>query len=566
MVLDKSGTLLSSILSEDLQKTPDLASTLNQYTSTMKNSTNKFITIGGTNYYLSFTNQNQNKWYLISLIPSNILFKDVLISSVIGALIMIGIILLSFAVSFSFARRLNRPIQVLTKIAHGQKVDVLPSKILNTEEFQFIISMFEAMREQNQQLDELKKETAYSLKQDFLNSLISGSNIHSLERTETKLRKLNLSYLLASPLCMCVFKIDQYNLFLSSNSQKERWALRFAIVNIAEEVSSSCFTCEIFSRENDKFIMLIQCDSNQDYKLFQKKLEMVLSDIQQNVKKCLDLSLSVAYSTLFQGLEHLPSMYSNMKNSLLLKLKYGHKCIITPYMMDDMNTDNFRLQVEKLEQFTAKILEGNQDATWQLYLRISEQLYLYSYNEIISGLIYITYSVYTRVFQKYALLKDGLSVNMKKFMTDLQNAEISEDLDQAMYLLITTICDKINAARNISSHQNIDFITQRVCEIINKKYSYNALCLSLIAEELGLSPNYIGQIFKNTMGKSVAQYILDFRMEKLAEYLKNSKLQLNNIIEKVGLEKNNYFYTKFKKHFGVSLGDYRQKLGQNGDE
>lgn len=64
-------------------------------------------------------------------------------------------------------------------------------------------------------------------------------------------------------------------------------------------------------------------------------------------------------------------------------------------------------------------------------------------------------------------------------------------------------------------------------------------------------------MFKTATGKSVAQYILDYRMEKLAAYLDDGNQPLHVILEKVGIEKSNYFYTQFKKHFGMSLGEYR---------
>jgi len=36
-------------------------------------------------------------------------------------------------------------------------------------------------------------------------------------------------------------------------------------------------------------------------------------------------------------------------------------------------------------------------------------------------------------------------------------------------------------------------------------------------------------------------------------------LPINEILEKCGIEKSNYFYTSFKKYFGVSLTEYRLK-------
>ena len=55
-------------------------------------------------------------------------------------------------------------------------------------------------------------------------------------------------------------------------------------------------------------------------------------------------------------------------------------------------------------------------------------------------------------------------------------------------------------------------------------------------------------------------------MDTLSYYLEHTSRSLSRILEKVGIEKNNYFYTQFKKHFGMSLGDYRKNKNQMGQE
>ena len=44
------------------------------------------------------------------------------------------------------------------------------------------------------------------------------------------------------------------------------------------------------------------------------------------------------------------------------------------------------------------------------------------------------------------------------------------------------------------------------------------------------------------------------------EDFRGHSLSVSDILEKVGLEKNNYFYTRFKNYFGMPLGEYRQKF------
>ena len=232
-------------------------------------------------------------------------------------------------------------------------------------------------------------------------------------------------------------------------------------------------------------------------------------------------------------------------------------------MVDEMDTDDFQIPINKEETLINKILDAKYDAAIKIYGEISKQLFTYNYNEVMFSLIHLMYNVYTSIVLKYSNLKEEITIILKNFMADLQTAEISNDIDRLMKHSIENMCKKIDDSRNNSNNQNKNIITQSICEIIEKEYSNNAICLSFIAEQLGLSPNYIGHIFKSVKNKSIAQYIMDIRMEKLAYYLNNTSLPLDTMIENVGLDKNNYFYTLFKKHFGMSLSEYKLTLNHN---
>lgn len=50
-------------------------------------------------------------------------------------------------------------------------------------------------------------------------------------------------------------------------------------------------------------------------------------------------------------------------------------------------------------------------------------------------------------------------------------------------------------------------IVNNIIAIINEKYFDKNLCLNCIADTLMMSSIYIGRIFKDIQGKSVAEYI-----------------------------------------------------------
>lgn len=566
IVMDSDMTVLSSVLTPRLLENADTFSSFKEKFADDKRFGNGFFTIDKTRYFYSFTRDNVNNWYLISLVPSSIIFKDIISAVLISSAIMISVFLFCILLCLFFAKRLNTPIQKVTHLLEDQAYGDSDVKLQVPTEFQHILTVFESLHQNNQKLNTLKKKNAQSYKESFLNSLVTGNRTEPVDSTLRALESQNLTYLTDQPICMAVLKIDNYQDFLNANAPNELWVFRFSIANIAEEIVRQSFTCNLFSRENDKFVILINCGKELPNEAFHQKLQNIFLSIQKNVDRYLKLSLTVAYSTLFKGLEHLPSMYINMENSLLQKIRYGHSSIISPQMMDDLNSDIFFFPKQLSERLSSAVLNGKTGQALETYQKISQQLFSYDYNEIMSSSIRLIYDLYFQISDKYPVLKEDCMTLLKDCLVDLKNVEIASDISRLMDTLLQSLCSKIAFLHDNPFSQNTDIVTQRICQIVDREFSNPSLCLSSISEEIGLSPNYIGQIFKSAMQKSVAQYITDLRMEMLSHYLNETKLPLNKILDKIGMEKNNYFYTRFKKYFKVSLGEYRMNTHLRNDE
>ena len=72
------------------------------------------------------------------------------------------------------------------------------------------------------------------------------------------------------------------------------------------------------------------------------------------------------------------------------------------------------------------------------------------------------------------------------------------------------------------------------------------------------SSSYVCTLFKNETGKTLNQYLTEFRMEKAKSLLKDSRYKINDISSKVGYSDGNYFGKTFKKFVGLSPSEYRE--------
>ena len=83
------------------------------------------------------------------------------------------------------------------------------------------------------------------------------------------------------------------------------------------------------------------------------------------------------------------------------------------------------------------------------------------------------------------------------------------------------------------------------------------ISLDSAGEALGMSPSYIGLVFRKVGETSFLKYLTDIRMEETKRLLKETDLTLREIGEKVGIENQNTLIRTFKKAEGVTPGQYR---------
>lgn len=91
---------------------------------------------------------------------------------------------------------------------------------------------------------------------------------------------------------------------------------------------------------------------------------------------------------------------------------------------------------------------------------------------------------------------------------------------------------------------------------IGKYYKNPDLCISDIADELGISEGRLSHVMKKETDYSVGTYIKRYRIKEAMKLLKKGKHKVYEVASLVGYRDITYFSTTFKKVTGVSPSDY----------
>jgi len=83
------------------------------------------------------------------------------------------------------------------------------------------------------------------------------------------------------------------------------------------------------------------------------------------------------------------------------------------------------------------------------------------------------------------------------------------------------------------------------------------LSLQVVAEQVHLHPRYLSQLFKEATGVNFVDYVNRRRLETAAQLIKSSGLNVEQIAGSVGFNTPAYFIKKFKELYGVTPKSYK---------
>ncbi|GGP10947.1 AraC family transcriptional regulator [Oceanobacillus neutriphilus] len=92
---------------------------------------------------------------------------------------------------------------------------------------------------------------------------------------------------------------------------------------------------------------------------------------------------------------------------------------------------------------------------------------------------------------------------------------------------------------------------------IQRHYTEN-LTMKQIAQKIGISPYYLGRIFKKHTSRTPRSYLEKIRVSKAVHLLKNTDLSTMDICFEVGFQSYSSFYHAFQKQLEYSPQQYRK--------
>lgn len=151
--------------------------------------------------------------------------------------------------------------------------------------------------------------------------------------------------------------------------------------------------------------------------------------------------------------------------------------------------------------------------------------------------------------------------------------EVLEDIKRRAFLDMTKVKNEkaikevtISLSKKLKEafvrHNTLGYsrnVKNAISFIHNNKFE--KLKTSVIANELGLERTYLAKIFKEETNKTVTDYIKDLKMELAQKMIVDDCYELYEISEMLGYTEYSYFSKIFKKFYGITPSDYKERKG-----
>lgn len=393
--------------------------------------------------------------------------------------------------------------------------------------------------------DSEKKRLQIQPPADILHRILSGRE----EAKKTAFEQFDLFLKKGFDFFCCICRLESFSGLLSE------WnAITKELAKSLEETDGgSIYVCQ----QQYLIILCYLQHQNSKMNMFNSRFQS-LRIIRQNLELLTGCSVSMGVSSQSRTGSNLYSLIEQAYQALETKVFQGTGK--TLYFNPQYNRGQ-QFQIDNLNSQLQRIrnsVEALDEAALQKALSGI-------YNKNLAGVVHYNYLNYVN-----AILIDILMESCKKRSIPYKEVFESEVLDFDVF-------DKMNSAENIYHWFLNHFFklfhcfeidaaaysprVNKIMDYIQKNYQTD-ISLETIASTFWIHKVYLAKIFKQETGKSVNEYIRQIRIEKAKELLIKENIRISEIVTATGFNSPQSFYTIFKKHVGMSPGEYRELSSQ----
>ncbi|WP_379147985.1 AraC family transcriptional regulator [Paenibacillus sp. sgz500992] len=490
-------------------------------------------------------------WRFIETIPKSIILSKITWLRNLTLLLFAGLFAASLWVIILLSKRVYSPIQELVHNVmeqhHAEQLDGQNE----ANELVYLSQVFVSQNERIHELTEHGRKNKFLARERFIRELLGGLTL-SIAEIRNNCSELGIE-LSEEGVSVAIFRIDQFASFTVRYSEKDQRLLRFAMANIIQESLQTDVIKGILTVDmgKDHVAVILPVGRGQSAAMYAGKLQQA----QRLVAQFLSIGTTVACGKHLEGLNELHEGYMEAYETTQERFRLGQGAFVIEEYADASPAELYHMPLELERQMVQAIHRADASAFLDsLYMAISslrERPYFECKMSLITLFMEIRRSMQEITHQP--VLPSSWSLTSVE--NQIIKLETLEAVVEWMAGVSAKFLDEIAAVRSVS--RNAGLVGQ-VEQLIEAHLTDANLSVKMLSDELGLSVNYIRNLYKNETNRSITETISEKRLSIICEELISSEAPIEPIVLKYGFSSLNTFYIAFKKRYGVTPAVYRK--------
>jgi len=354
---------------------------------------------------------------------------------------------------------------------------------------------------------------------------------------------------------VALFHIDNINFLPNIYGTEPEHNRQMAVTNlynIFEDYAFDNFSYTLIRHINHDIIMIIKYQNNRvDDKETIRKLQ-ILKDYVAETQK---YTVSIGLGKKCTNLRNISQSYHEAKIALQHKAFTGNNSILIFDDIDPVESSQPPYLLSEKNQLRECLISQSDKNLDSILNSIKQKLVEAKFN----NLQYIRTLGMELIISAFLYLYER-NVEPKNILTGyddpisyIASLETADDIFSVIGDIYRQIIDYLNNKANMKNQRIVQFIKDFVQNNMQKDIS-----LDMLSQHLFLTPNYIGQIFKNSTGMYFSDYVLKVRMERAKQLLSNPTYKIYEVADMVGYKNPTYFSRLFREYTGINPSDYQK--------
>ncbi|MFD0693351.1 response regulator [Paenibacillus sp. GCM10027628] len=347
-----------------------------------------------------------------------------------------------------------------------------------------------------------------------------------------------------------ILQIDNFHLMQRKYGHEDIELFKYGMKNIVEETLSATRKCAVFEHQDDLIVII-----NTEEWTETETLLPYIEQVQQNIKKYLQFSVSAGIGSFDKDISHLKSSYREAMKALDLKVFMGKEQIVDykATVDDDPIYTSYPLAQEKA--ILQAVMNGDHAAILVKLNEFNDALKPEgtSKEHVLKSTLALVFALYRFCIEKNINTDLVFGQNLAELTHILEHSSM-DYIMQAISDILLSVSEQLNMKKNGNKmfQTILDYIQHHYHKDINRE---------TVAREVFITPGYLSLLFKQELKTSFLDYLHKIRIDRARELLHNRSHKISDIAHDVGYNDEKYFFQVFKKYVGMTPTQYRNNLG-----